>query len=222
GVRPLLIGGSNVIKKSSLATAVAVAVVVSAAGASVIGTQSRSRAPAAAPVKAAAAAPAAKQEATRPYIVLFREPALAAYRGETRGLAAPLRSAAGRVDPASRTAKAYVDHLRTRQAARESDISRALGRGLDVGRRMQHAVNGIVVGLTASEAARVATMREVALVEGYREYALDTDTGPGHIGAPAAWSGAASGAGVQGEGMVAAILDSGINFGSPSFAAVDP
>lgn len=211
------------IKKSSLATAVAVAVVVSAAGATVIGSKSRIAAPVAGSVgKAVAIAPAAKQEATRPYIVLFQEPALAAYRGEVRGLAAPLRSTAGRVDPASRSARAYVDHLRTRQAARESDISRALGRGLDVSRRMQHAVNGIVVGLTAAEAARVVRMREVALVEGYREYALDTDTGPGHIGAPAAWSGAAGGTGVQGEGMVAAILDSGINFGSPSFAAVDP
>src|SRR5690606_30456706 len=101
-------------------------------------------------------------------------------------------------------------------------ISRSLGRGLDVSHRMQHAVNGIVVALTPSEAARIARMRDVRLVEGYREYTLDTDTGPRHIGAAQVWSGAAAGTALQGEGMVAAILDSGINFGSPSFAAVDP
>lgn len=211
--------------KSSLAKAVAAAVVVTAAGAAVVGVKSRSAATAVArpaPVPAAIAAPKAPKEAFEPHIVLFAEPSLAAYRGGVRGLAAPARSAGGRLDVSSRSADAYVDYLRSRQAARESDISRSLGRGLDVSHRMQHAVNGIVVALTPSEAAKIARMRDVRLVEGYREYAVDTDTGPALIGAPAVWSGAAAGSEYQGEGMVAAILDSGINFGSPSFSAMDP
>lgn len=211
--------------KSSLATAVAAAVVVSAAGAAAYGVKSRTAVPKpvpAASVDAASAAPRAVKEALEPHIVLFAEPALAAYRGGQRGLAAPVRSASGRIEVAGRAAGAYLDYLRARQAAHESDISRSLGRSLQVGHRMQHAVNGIVVELTPSEAARVGRMRDVRLVEGYREYTLDTDTGPGLIGAPAVWSGAAADGEFQGEGMVAAILDSGINFGSPSFAAVDP
>lgn len=211
--------------KTSLAKAVAAAVVVSAAGAAAVGVKSKVAAPAvaqAAPAPAAIAAPRALKEALEPHIVLFAEPALAAYRGGLRGIDAPVRSASGRFDASSGQARAYVDYLASRQAARESDISRALGRGLQVSHRMRHAVNGIVVALTPSEAAQVARMRDVALVEGYREYVLDTDTGPGHIGAPAVWTGAAADGEFQGEGVVAAILDSGINFGSPSFSAVDP
>ncbi|MBJ6979537.1 S8 family serine peptidase [Luteimonas sp. MC1895] len=211
--------------KSSLAMAVATAVVVTAAGAAAVGVKSRMAAPTLAqpaPVPAAIAMPRAPKEALEPHIVLFAEPALASYRGGVRGIDAPARRAGGRLDVGSRQAGAYVDYLRSRQAARESDITRSLGRGLDVSHRMQHAVNGIVVALTPSEAARIARMRDVRLVEGYREYTLDTDTGPRHIGAAAVWSGAAAGSALQGEGMVAAILDSGINFGSPSFAALDP
>ena len=211
--------------KSSLATAVAAAVVVTAAGAAVVGVKSKTSTSVAAqpaPVPAGIAAQKGVKETLEPHIVLFTEPSLAAYRGTVRGLAAPARHASGRVDVASRSAAAYVDHLRSRQAARVSDMSRSLGRSLDVSHRMQHAVNGIVVQLTPSEAGRIARMRDVRLVEGYREYALDTDTGPALIGAPAVWSGAAGGGEYQGEGMVAAILDTGINFGSPSFAATDP
>jgi subtilisin family serine protease len=211
--------------KPAVVAAVAAAIVVSAAAAATIGMKSRSTTPATVRVAAvAAAAPTlpASQDALEPHIVLFDEPALAAYRGGVRGLAAPVRRAGARLDSRSRAAQAYVDYLRSRQGARESDIGRALGRELKVGHRMQHAVNGIVVALTPAEAARVSRMRDVRLVEGYREYPLDTDTGPAHIGAPAVWTGTAAGGAFQGEGMVAAILDSGINFGSPSFAAVDP
>lgn len=211
--------------KSSLATAVAAAVVVTAAGAAVVGVKSKTSTSVAAqpaPVPAGIAAQKGMKEALEPHIVLFTEPSLAAYRGTVRGLAAPARHASGRVDVASRSAAAYVDHLRSRQAARVADMGRSLGRSLDVSHRMQHAVNGIVVQLTPSEAGRIARMRDVRLVEGYREYVLDTDTGPALIGAPAVWSGAAAGGQYQGEGMVAAILDTGINFGSPSFAATDP
>ena len=212
--------------KSSLAKAVATAVVVTAAGAAAVGVKSKAgpagTVQASAPAPAALAVSRAGKEAIEPHIVLFAEPALAVYRGGKRGLDAPVRSASGRVDIASRSAVAYVDYLRSRQAARESDISRALGRKLEVSHRMQHAVNGFVVAMTASEAARVGRMRDVALIESYREYALDTDTGPGHIGAPAVWNGEVAAEGLQGEGMITAILDTGINFGSPSFAAVDP
>src|SRR5690606_13365731 len=90
--------------------------------------------------------------------------------------------------------------------------------------RMQHAVNGIIAALTVAEADRVRALPEVLFVEEYREYELDTDTGPAVIGAPAVRDGSNPGAtaGYQGEGMVFGILDSGINFGNPSFAAVDP
>ena len=68
-------------------------------------------------------------------------------------------------------------------------------------------------------------MPGVKLVEGYREYAADTDVGPGAHWCPAGLGryGRPSGApAVQGEGILVGMIDSGINFGSPSFAAVSP
>ncbi|AOH37540.2 S8 family serine peptidase [Luteimonas sp. JM171] len=162
------------------------------------------------------------------HIVVFREPALGAYRGEIRGMAEPRRiqgpRGKARLDRGSLDARRYVDYLRQRQSGLERAISSRIGRPLVVETRMQHAVNGIVAELTVAEADRVRTLPEVLFVEEYREYELDTDTGPGLIGAPAVWDGSNPGApaGYQGEGMVFGILDSGINFGNPSFAGVDP
>lgn len=161
------------------------------------------------------------------YIVLFREPAVSGYRGGVPGLAAPANrtSAAGvsRADMRSPQARAYARYLLDRQHRIEGDIARAIGRQPQVSQRFQHAVNGVVAELGPAEAARVRALGEVLLVDEYREYALDTDTGPALIGAPAVWSGEAdNGNEHQGEGIVFGILDSGINFGSPSFAAVDP
>ena len=53
---------------------------------------------------------------------------------------------------------------------------------------------------------------------------MDTDVGPVLIGAEPLRNGTNPGqaVAVQGEGTVIGIIDSGINFGSPSFAAVDP
>src|SRR5688572_30229505 len=67
-------------------------------------------------------------------------------------------------------------------------------------------------------------MPEVYIVDPVRDVPMDTDVGPTLIGAEPLWNGTNPGqtAAVQGEGTVIGIIDSGINFGSPSFAAVDP
>lgn len=162
------------------------------------------------------------------YIVVFREPSVAAYDGGIAGLAAPARRAGAsgklRADMQSPQAKAYVRHLQDRQAQIERGMAQSIGRQPLVSKRFQHAINGIVAELGEAEAARVAALPDVLLIEEYREYALDTDTGPTLIGAPPVWDGSNPGAtaAYQGQGVVFGILDSGINFGSPSFAAVDP
>lgn len=162
------------------------------------------------------------------HIVMFREAALGAYKGDVAGYPAPKRRADARgkprLDVKGANARGYVAYLRNRQDVHENTIARLIGRTPVVRMRMQHAINGIVVELGAKEAARLAQLPDVRLVEDYREYPLDTDTGPTLIGAPAVWDGSAAGAGgaFQGEGVVVGILDSGINFGSPSFAATDP
>ena len=202
--------------------------VLSASGSSSATAVATTAASAASAAKAGGgvAADAARGDGT--YIVVFREPAAAAYDGGVAGLAAPAKRAGAsgklRADMQSPQAKAYVRHLQAQQGRIERSMAQSIGRQPAVGKRFQHAINGIVAELGAAEAAQVAALPEVLLVEEYREYALDTDTGPTLIGAPPVWSGANPGAAAayQGEGVVFGILDSGINFGSPSFAAVDP
>lgn len=163
-----------------------------------------------------------------PHIIVLDEAPLAGYRGGVGGLAAPPRlqggRGAGRIDVRSAPARRYVRFLEQVQAARAGDLGRALGRPLHVRMRMQHALNAMVADLTPAEARRLAREGGVAFIEPYREYPLDTDVGPALIGAEPVWGGTVPGdAGrYQGEGVVVGIIDSGINFGSPSFAAVDP
>jgi subtilisin family serine protease len=162
------------------------------------------------------------------YIVVFREAPLAGYRGTVPGIPAPERyrdeRGAVRLDADGANAQEYVEYLETRQDQMETRMSLATGRDIQPQRTMQHALNAMVVELSDREARSVRAMPEVQLVEAYREYALDTDVGPTLIGAPPVWNGTFFGAtaGYRGEGMVIGVIDSGINFGSPSFAAVDP
>ncbi len=177
------------------------------------------------------AAPVVNSDSSAPgtFIVLFDEPSLAAYRGVAELAAVPQQMGENGkrgIDVHSREAQNYLGYLQGRQLEMEERMAGVAGRALEVRLRMQHAVNGIVVDMTGEESARVAKLPGVRLVEGYREYEANTDVGPTLIGAPAAWAGSISQPGganaVQGEGVIVGVIDSGINFGSPSFAATDP
>ena len=162
------------------------------------------------------------------FILMFKEAPLATYKGTVQGLPAPdrVRKAKGamRIDVAGDAAQEYVAYLQQQQGQLKSRMSVMMGRDVTPRLAMQHAVNAMVVDLTAAEADAVRGMPEVGLVEAYREDALLTDTGPQLIGAEPVWNGTNPGASgpYRGEGMVVGIIDSGINFGSPSFAATSP
>lgn len=155
------------------------------------------------------------------YIIVYREEPLASYKGNLKGFPAPerLKSGAGRLAVRGARARDYVRYLEGVQASHETKIRTLIGRSPRIERRMQHALNAAIAEMSESEAQRVRKLPEVAFVEEYREYQQDTDTGPALIGAPALWN--ATPSQFRGEGIVVGILDSGINFGSPSFAAQD-
>lgn len=196
------------------------------AAAAALGLRQEASGPASRALRAPAGAAGSDPADRGTYIVVFKESPLGTYRGEVAGLPAPKRITGKtgklRLDVKGAQAKNYVSYLQMRQARHEGRLGGAIGRGLDVRMRMQHAINGIVTDLTRDEAERIGRLPEVQLVDAYREIPMDTDTGPVLIGANLVWDGSAAGSAYQGEGVVFGIIDSGINFGSPSFAAIDP
>ncbi|MBT2747501.1 MULTISPECIES: S8 family serine peptidase [unclassified Lysobacter] len=219
----------KVFKKTSIA--LGVAAVAAMAGASVLSLSGGTAGSAAIGAAPAPTGVSSLENKSQRYIVLYKDAPLSTYKGSVQGLPAPARlegrgamtamsgPSEGRIDVKSANARNYVRHLDQVQSGYEQRIDRALGRQLRIERRMRHALNGIITTLSQSEAAKVASMPEVMLVEEYREYEMATDTGPALIGAPALWN--ATPTGFRGEGMVIGVLDSGINFGSPSFTAAD-
>lgn len=152
-------------------------------------------------------------------IVLKGEP-LAAHGGALR-IASGQR--AGRLDVNAASSREYVAELAQRQDAFLQSASVSLARPLTAIAKMQHALNAVVVELDAGEAAAIAQRPDVEFVDAERELELLTDRGPAFIGAPWIWDGSGShGLASMGEGTVAAVLDTGINWQSPAFAAVGP
>lgn len=159
-------------------------------------------------------------------IVLNGEP-LASYRGGLAGHPAPARFTTGRktgrLDLQAAPSQAYVEYLAQRQRAWVAGLETVIGRPLQPIALLQHALNAVIVELDEREAAIAAARADVAFVEREKELTLLTDRGPTFIGAPSIWDGTASnGVASQGEGIVIADLDTGINWESPAFAAVGP
>ncbi|BFM06190.1 S8 family serine peptidase [Halioxenophilus aromaticivorans] len=168
------------------------------------------------------------------YIVRFEEEPLATYSGKIPGLASSqsksLKGALGksglgqksttRFNAKSSESQAYVGYLKQRQVEMESQISNRLGRSLDVKHRFQSAINGVTLSMTQEEAKRVSSLPGIAKIQRDRIDQLQTDRGPTYIEAPFIWDGEANGIAAKGEGIVIAIMDSGINGDHPSFAAV--
>lgn len=157
------------------------------------------------------------------YIVQLADPAVATYSGGVERLRATKPAAGGRLDPAAAPVRRYAAHLEDEQDALRGLIAREIGRSPRVDFTYIYALNGLAVRLTADEAAAVAGLPEVTSVVVDVRRELQTDNGPAWIDAPALWDGTATGVdGTRGGGIVAGILDTGINPSNPSFADTVP
>ena len=161
-------------------------------------------------------------EAQDRYVVLFAEAPLALYAGGVAGLAPTMPAAIGetRLDPSSAASLAYYAYLDTQHAAHLAAIEAAIARPVTVIFRYRTAVNGVAISLTPTEAASVRGVAGVTRVHREEYYELLTDNGPKWMNADAVWTGAATGVASKGEGIVAGIIDTGVNSDHPSFADI--
>lgn len=156
------------------------------------------------------------------YIVRLAGESVATYEGGVSGYEATSAKSNGkkRLDTNSKAARKYEKYLRDQQKQLLGNAGKAFGRGLDTQFDFQHAINGFALELTVEEAKAMRSMNGVVSVQRERMEQLLTDAGPAWIGAPEVWTNPPDS--TQGEGIVVAILDSGINHDHPSFAAVGP
>ncbi len=157
------------------------------------------------------------------YILQLSDPPVASYRGGIDGFAAtsPAITGARKLDARSSAALAYASYLEDVQRQFLSDVEQALGVRLAVKYQYFHAINGMALYLTAEQAAQVGQLPGVLHIEPDTAHPIDTDVGPTWIGAPGVWDGSATGLpGTMGEGIIVGVMDTGINWDHPSFAAV--
>jgi subtilisin family serine protease len=167
------------------------------------------------------------------YIVRLKEAPAATYRGETAGYAATDARARGEVMLDVQAAASYAAYLDERQSALLDSGARVLGHGLQPRYRYHLAFNGMSVRLTPAEAQRIAALPGVLSVRPVRHFAPstgigmpasagDTNASRDWVSAPVVWQLPSNGTDDEGEGVVLADLDTGINHANSSFDAIGP
>ncbi|HEX5339270.1 MAG TPA: S8 family serine peptidase [Gammaproteobacteria bacterium] len=174
--------------------------------------------------------------ATARYIVRFKDAPVALYTGGISGLRATSTRAtdARHLDMRASRLHAYVHYLDSRHTEFMKQARTKLGRTLKPRFQYRYALNGMSVNLSRAEAAKLARMADVVSVQPVRYYrpqisapipatAADTFASRSWIGAPAVWADTTfGGLDNEGEGIVVADVDTGINSGNSSFAATGP
>ncbi|MCT8858549.1 S8 family serine peptidase [Shewanella xiamenensis] len=173
-------------------------------------------------------------EGEHTYIVRLRDSAVANYQGEIPGFKATspqhiqsTSQAKGtgktgnvKLNAAAPEVKNYVSFLKVKQERFLTSASAAIGIPLEPLTTYQYALNGIAVRMTQAQAIKMAELPEVIYIERERIEQLETDVSQALIGSPKVWDGSATGTKAMGEGVVVAIIDSGINSDHASFADI--
>jgi subtilisin family serine protease len=126
-----------------------------------------------------------------------------------------------RFNPNSPQAKANRAQIVREQATHVEGITRALRRDLKVTHHFLATHSGIAGRLTPEEAQVIRGLPGVKSVERERLFHTTTFRSPQFIGADKIWDGTAvppGSSGTKGEGMIIAMLDTGIDPAHPSFA----
>ena len=172
---------------------------------------------------------AAPENGLQRYIVELNDPPLALYDGGAMSLQqadGPQRLAAtapgvtgeAKLDTDSPAAQAYLKHLNERQDSFQLEARRLLGRQIVPVHVYRAALNGMALDLTQADAAALADSPLVKSIRPDTRHHLHSFAGPAWIGGAEVWSGDSGFAPKRGEGVVVGIIDSGVNWESPSFS----
>ena len=155
-------------------------------------------------------------------IVKLRNDSVASYRGGIAGLAATNPKARGQktIDLKGKATTKYRSFLKGKQQTFAARLTGKV-RGAKVTGRTDLVLNSVSAVVPADDMAAVAALPDVEAVYPDVLLKLETDTTPGFIGAPAAWS-ALGGQEKAGEGVIIGVLDTGIWPEHPSFSDPDP
>ena len=186
----------------------------------------------------AAQAPASTTNGLRGYLVHFNAAPVAIYSGSIPGLAATNAHVLGRrmLDTSSGASLAYARYLEGQHQDFLTQAGRVLGRSLEPRHSFSYAYNGIAVRMTPSEALQLATLSGVESVLPDLAFkptavpipasAASTEPSRAWIKAPVVWAKPTFATGVggasndnEGEGIVVADIDTGLNVANASFAA---
>ena len=167
--------------------------------------------------------PDAERSGTDVYIIRLHDLPAATYDGRVHGFAATkdlLHHRAGAQSKPAQPLTNYRQYLQGRQAELQK-LLRSKGITAGIRHQFTDSLNAFTMTLTQDEARKVAALPQVEFVQRSELRPLQTDRGPEFIGAQTVWQGGSYlNTPYQGEGIVVGMLDSGINTGHPSFAAV--
>lgn len=149
------------------------------------------------------------------YLVEFAEEGLVQHH---RSQAARSNQPASKFDPQAAATQAYKNELMATQASHVARIKQQLG-NVQVTHYYLASHSGIALKIETEEQLQaLRALPFVRSVERDVEYELHTHRSATFTGANAIWDGSAGVAPSRGEGMVVAILDTGIDVNHPSFA----
>ncbi len=112
----------------------------------------------------------------------------------------------------------YLDFLAERQASFLLETAIILGRQVHPLFTYRNATNGMAVDLSEAEALELAAMKMVKSLRPDQRQHMLTDAGPEWLGAGAIWNGDGGLAATEGEGIIVASIDGGVNWDHASFA----
>ena len=163
------------------------------------------------------------------YIVTFEEAPLASFRGsdgKKSGMpkmlaTSPSVTGEARLNLNSAATQNYRNFLTKKRNERLAIASQKLGRTLTPTFVYDAATHGFAAPMTEAEAAQLRAIPGVKRVQPEVLRRLMTDRGPTWIKADQIWAGGGTPAVAanKGEGIIIAMIDSGINYLHPSFAA---